>query len=222
MRYLYISIFISILFHSYILNIKVHDTQQEKEIKKRTSLINQEIERIKKNISNQKSKLLLNKNNYNKGSILANINDLQKFLVAMKKYKDYLHDHNIEYSIKDYQIKQYKKHEPYASKIKIRLQQNEKGISQKRKCKIKLEGIGLYYTKQTHKIKRVLKGYPAYKAGLKAGDIVLSVKDYRGFNLSITALRGNAHSKAKITISRNGKILEKEVIREEICIAEQK
>lgn len=66
------------------------------------------------------------------------------------------------------------------------------------------------------------EGYPAYKADLRAGDIIVNVdgKDIKGKSTSDVSklLKGQAGTALKLTIKRNGQELQKTIIREEIKV----
>lgn len=66
------------------------------------------------------------------------------------------------------------------------------------------------------------EGYPAYKADLRAGDIIMKVdgKDIKGKSTSDVSklLKGQAGTALKLSIIRNGQELQKTIIREEIKI----
>ncbi|PQJ77182.1 S41 family peptidase [Polaribacter glomeratus] len=83
-------------------------------------------------------------------------------------------------------------------------------------------GIGVYYTKNGIQINEVYKGYAADKAGLKAGDVIVSadgqaLKNMEREQLSMF-LKGTPDTKIAIEIERQGKIIKKEVIREQVEI----
>ncbi len=83
-------------------------------------------------------------------------------------------------------------------------------------------GVGVYYTKNGIQISEVYKGYAGDKAGLKAGDIITSVgdqtlKDMERVQLSMF-LKGTPDTKIAVEIERQGKILKKEIIREQVEI----
>lgn len=69
-------------------------------------------------------------------------------------------------------------------------------------------------------IVRTLKGYPAEKAGLQAGDIILGVNDQstEGWNVekTVTQIRGEAGTTVKISIKRGDVIKEYTITREVI------
>lgn len=66
------------------------------------------------------------------------------------------------------------------------------------------------------------EGYPAYKADLRAGDIIINVdgKDIKGKSTSDVSklLKGQAGTALKLTIKRNGQELQKTIVREEIKV----
>jgi len=66
------------------------------------------------------------------------------------------------------------------------------------------------------------EGYPAYKADLRAGDIILNVdgKDIKGKSTSDVSklLKGQAGTALKLVIKRNGQELQKTIVREEIKV----
>ena len=83
-------------------------------------------------------------------------------------------------------------------------------------------GVGVYYTKNGIQISEVYKGYAGDKAGLKAGDVITSVdgqalKDMERDQLSMF-LKGTPDTKMAVEIERQGKILKKEIIREQVEI----
>ena len=83
-------------------------------------------------------------------------------------------------------------------------------------------GVGVYYTKNGIQISEVYKGYAGDKAGLKAGDVITSVdgqalKDMESDQLSMF-LKGTPDTKMAVEIERQGKILKKEIIREQVEI----
>jgi carboxyl-terminal processing protease len=66
------------------------------------------------------------------------------------------------------------------------------------------------------------EGYPAYKADLRAGDLIINVdgKDIKGKSTSDVSklLKGQAGSALKLIIKRNGQELQKTIVREEIKV----
>jgi carboxyl-terminal processing protease len=83
-------------------------------------------------------------------------------------------------------------------------------------------GISVYYTKKGIQISEVYKGYSADKAGLKAGDIIISVDNQSLINMEreqlSVFLKGVPNSIFSLEIERQGSILKKELIREKIVI----
>jgi carboxyl-terminal processing protease len=85
-------------------------------------------------------------------------------------------------------------------------------------------GIGatINYAKQGIEISEVYKGFPADKAGLKAGDVIISVnnqflKNMEREQLSML-LKGVPNSVFSAEIVRQGEVVKKEIIREKIII----
>jgi carboxyl-terminal processing protease len=83
-------------------------------------------------------------------------------------------------------------------------------------------GISVYYTKKGIQISEVYKGYSADKAGLKAGDIIISVDNQSLINMEreqlSVFLKGVPNSVFSLEIERQGNILKKELIREKIVM----
>ena len=83
-------------------------------------------------------------------------------------------------------------------------------------------GISVYYSKKGIQINEVYKGFSADKAGLKVGDIIISI-DGQSLNkmereeLS-TFIKGAPNSTIIIQIQRQGETIEKEISREKISI----
>jgi len=83
-------------------------------------------------------------------------------------------------------------------------------------------GVGVYYTKNGIQISEVYRGYAADKAGLKAGDVIINVegqslKDMEREQLSMF-LKGTPDTKIALEIERQGKIIKKEIAREQVEI----
>ncbi len=83
-------------------------------------------------------------------------------------------------------------------------------------------GTAVYYTKKGIQIKEVYKGFSADKAGLKAGDIIISIdgqllKNMERDQLSMF-LKGTSNSKVSVEIERQGKLINKELVREKVVI----
>jgi len=83
-------------------------------------------------------------------------------------------------------------------------------------------GTAVYYTKKGIQIKEVYKGFSADKVGLKAGDIITSVdgqsiKNMERDQLSMF-LKGTPNSKVSVEIERQGKLINKELIREKVVV----
>lgn len=89
----------------------------------------------------------------------------------------------------------------------------------------KFEGIGAQLGLKDNKIIVVapLKKSPAEKAGVKAGDVISKVDDQstKGWTLpqAVSKIRGTKGTKVKLTLERNSKSLQVEIIRGEIKIA---
>lgn len=85
-----------------------------------------------------------------------------------------------------------------------------------------LQGVGVTVTsKENHvEIVSTVKESPAYKAGLKSGDVIVMVddKEYDGTQLqeAAAALRGTVGTKVKVTFLRGEEIKEVEIIRANI------
>ncbi len=83
-------------------------------------------------------------------------------------------------------------------------------------------GTAVYYTKKGIQINEIYKGFSADKAGLKAGDIIISIdgqplEDMERDQLSML-LKGAPKSKVSVEIERQGKIIKKELVREKIIV----
>lgn len=89
-------------------------------------------------------------------------------------------------------------------------------------------GIGALIHKDSNfvVISEPYKGFPAYRAGLKAGDVIIKIdgKSIKGKNTQEVSdfLKGQAGTTVKIAVKRPGadKTIEKEVIRENVKIDE--
>ncbi|MDX6745257.1 S41 family peptidase [Polaribacter sp. PL03] len=83
-------------------------------------------------------------------------------------------------------------------------------------------GVAVYYTKQGIEISEVYKGFSGDKAGLKAGDIIISVdkqsiKNMEGEQLSMF-LKGTPNSTFTVAVERQGKIITKEITRDKVIV----
>ena len=83
-------------------------------------------------------------------------------------------------------------------------------------------GISVYYVERGIEISSIFKGYSADKAGLRAGDIIVSVgnqslKNMESAQLSMF-LKGTPGSKIILEIVRQGTLLTKEVTRDKIVV----
>lgn len=89
----------------------------------------------------------------------------------------------------------------------------------------KFEGIGAQLGLKANAIIIVapLKNSPAEKAGIKAGDVIIKVDgtDTQNWTLNdaVSHIRGNKDTKVKLTVLRNGKELNFEIIRQQIYVA---
>ncbi|MDG1744099.1 MAG: S41 family peptidase [Polaribacter sp.] len=83
-------------------------------------------------------------------------------------------------------------------------------------------GISVYYSKKGIQINEVYKGFSADKAGLKVGDIIISIDGQSLNNMEreelSTFLKGAPNSTIIIQIQRQGETIEKEISREKISI----
>ena len=83
-------------------------------------------------------------------------------------------------------------------------------------------GIYVYYSKKGIQINEVYKGFSADKAGLKVGDIIISIDGQSLNNMEreelSTFLKGAPNSTIIIQIQRQGETIEKEISREKISI----
>jgi carboxyl-terminal processing protease len=83
-------------------------------------------------------------------------------------------------------------------------------------------GTAVYYTEKGIQIKEIYKGFSADKAGLKAGDIIISVDGQSLNNMEreqlSMLLKGVPNSKMLVEIERQGNSINKELIREKVVI----
>ncbi len=83
-------------------------------------------------------------------------------------------------------------------------------------------GISVYYSKKGIQINEVYKGFSADKAGLKVGDIIISIDGQSLNNMEreelSTFIKGAPNSTIIIQIQRQGEAIEKEISREKISI----
>jgi carboxyl-terminal processing protease len=83
-------------------------------------------------------------------------------------------------------------------------------------------GTAVYYTEKGILIKEIYKGFSADKAGLKAGDIIISVDGQSLNNMEreqlSMLLKGVPNSKMLVEIERQGNSINKELIREKVVI----
>ena len=83
-------------------------------------------------------------------------------------------------------------------------------------------GVSVYYLKKGIQINEIYKGYSADRAGLKAGDIIISIdeqplKNMERDQLSLF-LKGTPNSTFSIEILRQGELLKKEISRDKITV----
>ena len=83
-------------------------------------------------------------------------------------------------------------------------------------------GSAVYYVENGIQISEVYKGFAADKAGLKAGDVIVSVnrQSLQGMDrdqLSML-LKGSPNSKVSVEIERQGERIKKELIREKVVL----
>ena len=83
-------------------------------------------------------------------------------------------------------------------------------------------GVSVYYLKTGIQINEIYKGYSADRAGLKAGDIIVSIdeqplKNMERDQLSLF-LKGTPNSIFSIEILRQGELLKKEITRDKITV----
>ena len=83
-------------------------------------------------------------------------------------------------------------------------------------------GVAVYYTQKGIELKEIYQGFAADKAGLKAGDVIISMdgqslKNKERDQLAMS-LKGIPNSGFKVEIERQGTVLEKELSRDKIVI----
>lgn len=83
-------------------------------------------------------------------------------------------------------------------------------------------GVAVYYTKKGIEISEIYQGFSADKAGLKPGDIIVSVDDQSLRNMDREQLsmflKGTPNSTFSIEIERQGKVLIKEITRDKVTV----
>lgn len=83
-------------------------------------------------------------------------------------------------------------------------------------------GVNVFYTKEGIHIREIYKGFSADKAGLKPGDIIISVDNQSLKNMNSAQqsefLKGVPGSKISVGMNRQGKIFKKELSREKVIM----
>ena len=83
-------------------------------------------------------------------------------------------------------------------------------------------GVSVYYSKLGIQINQVYKGYSADKAGLKVGDIIISVNGQSVKNMERDELsmflKGTPNSTFSVVLLRQGNTIQKEIIRDKIVV----
>ena len=83
-------------------------------------------------------------------------------------------------------------------------------------------GVNVFYTKEGIHIREIYKGFSADKAGLKPGDIIISVDNQSLKNMNSVQqsefLKGVPGSKISVEMNRQGKIFKKELSREKVIM----
>jgi len=83
-------------------------------------------------------------------------------------------------------------------------------------------GVNVFYTREGIHIREIYKGFSADKAGLKAGDIIVSVSNQSLKNMNVDQqsqfLKGVPNSKVLVEIERQGEKFQKELIREKVVL----
>lgn len=83
-------------------------------------------------------------------------------------------------------------------------------------------GVAVYYTNKGIELSKIYKGYSADKAGLKAGDVIVSIDKQPITNMEreqlSTFLKGTPNSTIIVEVDRQGKILTKKITRDKVII----
>lgn len=83
-------------------------------------------------------------------------------------------------------------------------------------------GVSVYYTKKGIQLREIYKGFSADKAGLKAGDIIISIDNQSIQNMERDQLsmflKGTPNSTFSVEIERQGKRMEKEITRDKVVV----
>ena len=95
---------------------------------------------------------------------------------------------------------------PHSAKIKIIEKEH---TVRKIDCKNFYYGIGITTTPSGNKVARVYRGYPAWEAGLLAGDTIIEPE--------ISKIRGTKGTLVRIKIFRNGEVIILDMTRAQIC-----
>jgi carboxyl-terminal processing protease len=83
-------------------------------------------------------------------------------------------------------------------------------------------GVSVFYSKEGIQVNEIYKGYSADKAGLKAGDVIISVdgqsvKNMERDQLSMY-LKGTPNSEFSVEVLRQGDIIKKDIIRDKVVV----
>lgn len=83
-------------------------------------------------------------------------------------------------------------------------------------------GVSVFYTNQGIQIKEIYKGFSGDKAGLKAGDLIISVdgqslKDMEREQLSMF-IKGPLNTSISVEVERQGNVIKKELKREKVVV----
>ena len=83
-------------------------------------------------------------------------------------------------------------------------------------------GVSVYYSKKGIELQEIYKGFSADKAGLKAGDVIISVDNQSIKNMERDQLsmflKGTPNSKFSVEVDRQGTILTKEITRDKVIV----